>query len=269
MSMPDQAPAPVPAPAAPAKTSNTLVIVLCVILGLLLLVVGSCVATCVYVGKKAKTYAEESKKSPQVSALALAATFSPGVEVVSKDLDAGTIVLRNKKTGETLKLSAADFTQDKIAEVLDRVAKGKGALPSVPVAAETSPAETAPAGPKVSAAQAAAQSSTLQKFPADFPLYTGGNLRTVEASQQTLAGMATSQHIFLTSDAPDTVADFIGRKLTAAGYAQKASENGSDEHGATLSSIFQKDGMSATVNLAIKIEDGQTRVELSQVVLKH
>ena len=277
MSTPDQAPVPAPAPApaaaAPAKKSNTLVIVLCVVLGIILLMVGSCVATCIYVGKKARTYAEESKKNPQISALALAATLSPGVEVVSKDLDAGTIVLKNKKTGETVKLNAADFSQEKIAEVIDRIAQGKG----VPVTTKagssagqtvSSSASSDAGSPTVSAAQAAAQSSTLKKFPADFPVYTGGNVRTLEASQETLAGMSTAQHVFLTGDAPDVVAESIGKKLAAAGYTQKASENGSDEHGATLTSLFQKDGMSATVNLSIHIEDGQTHVEISQVLLK-
>src|ERR1700712_4793388 len=93
------APAPAPAPAS-AKKSNTLVIVLCVFLGLFLLILASCVGTCMYVGKKAKDYAKESKKNPQISALAMVAGFTPGVEVVSKDLDAGTIVLKNTKTGE-------------------------------------------------------------------------------------------------------------------------------------------------------------------------
>ena len=92
------APAPVPAPA-PAKKSNTLVIVLCVVLGMMLLALASCVGTCFYFGKKAKAYARDSEKNPRISALALAAAIAPGVEVVSKDLDAGTIVLKNTKTG--------------------------------------------------------------------------------------------------------------------------------------------------------------------------
>jgi heme/copper-type cytochrome/quinol oxidase subunit 2 len=276
MSTPDQppVPAPAPAPAAPAKKSNTLVIVLCVILGLMLVVIGGCVATCVYVGKKAKEYAKESEKNPKISALALAATIAPGVEVVSKDLDAGTIVLRNKKTGETVKIDAASFSEDRIAEVLEKVAQGKNAAANARKEAAATPAEqpTANESPaaevQVSAAQSAAQTATLKKFPADFPVYTSGGAKTLEATQQTFAGMSSAQHVFETSDSPSEVADFFGKKLTAAGYVVRASENGSDDHGPTATCLYQKDGVNVTFNLTAHVEDGKTHVEVSHVQLK-
>lgn len=272
MATPDQPPAPAPAPAspaAPAKKSNTLVIVLCVVLGIVVLLIGSCVATCVYVGKKAKDYAKESQKHPQISALALAATFYPGVEIVSKDLDAGTIVLKNKKTGETVKLDAGSFSEDRVAEVLERFAQRKGSKQSSGSAGATTPSEPEPsAGSTVSPAPAAAQDSTLTKFPADFPIYTSGGVKTLEATQQGMAGMSSSQHVFLTGDSPEVVADYYAKKLTAAGYTLKASENGSDDHGSTATRLFQKDGMNATFNVTARVEDGRTRVEVSLVMLK-
>ena len=262
MSTTDQPPPPAPAPppAAPAKKSNTLVIVLCVVLGLMVIFIGGCFATCVYVGKKAKAYAKESEKNPKISALAMAAAFAPGIEVVSKDLDAGTIVLRNKKTGETVKIDSASFSQDKIAEVLQKVAEGKGAATTTRQEATTT-ATTATEQP-------AAQAANLKKFPADFPLYTGGGAKTIEASQQTFAGMSSSQQIFTTNDSPSDVADFFGKKLTAAGYVLQASDNTADDHGPTATGVYQKDGMNMTFNLNAHIEDGKTHVEVSLVQLK-
>src|SRR4051812_16919883 len=129
------APAPVPAPV-PAKKSNTLVIVLCVVFGLLFLILASCVGTCIYVGKKAKAYAKETEKNPAISQIAMIAAFTPGIEVVSKDLDAGTIVIKNKKTGETVKFDSKDFSKDKMAAMIEKLSKGKDN--DVPVNSESS-----------------------------------------------------------------------------------------------------------------------------------
>ena len=281
MSTPDPTPPAAAAPA-PAKKSNTVVIVVCVVLGIVVLLIGSCVATCFYVGKKAKDYAKESQKHPQVAALAMAANFTPGVEVVSKDLDAGTIVLRNKKTGETVKLDANNFSQDKIAEVLDRIAKGKGVpvttsagtgapRPETPAPSEApaAPAESSSsAGPAISSAQASAMGSNLKKFPADFPVYTSGGVQTLEANQQSMAGMSSSTHEFLTSDTPEQVAEYYTKKMTAAGYVMRASENGSDEHGPTSTGLFQKDGVVVSFTFTARIEGKKTHVDAGYVSMK-
>ena len=274
MSTPEMPSAP-----APAKKSNTLIIVLCVVFGVLLLILASCVGTCIYVGKKAKAYARESEKNPQISALALAATIAPGIEVVSKDLDAGTIVLKNTKTGEIVKLDARNFSQDRIASVIERISQGKsvnGAVRSDSTAsAEESKAAPSDTGSTessspaiVSVAQSTAQESTLKTFRSDFPIYTGGGVITLEASQNGLGGMSTSQHVFETNDSPEKVADFFVKKLTSDGYTVLASENSSNSNGPKLSRVLQKGGMGATVILEVRAENGKTHTEVNQVVLK-
>ena len=273
--LPPASPAPTPAPVpAPAKKSNTLVIVLCVVFGLLFLLLASCVGTCIYLGKKAKTYATESEKSPGVSHLALIAAITPGIEVVSKDLDAGKIVLKNKKTGELVTLSEKDFSQDKIASVIEKIVRGKGvgvklnSESSASTSDSSSESSESSSSTSISAAQAAAHETTVKSFPSSFPLYNGGSVTTIEASQNSFGGVSTSQHTFTTVDAPDKVADFFSKKLTAEGYAVLANENGSDDNEATLTRVFQKDGMGSTVNLAIHIEKGKTHAEVNQVLLK-
>jgi len=281
---PTPPPAPVPAPApapAPAKKSNTLVIVLCVVFGLLFLILASCVGTCIYVGKKAKDYAKESQKNPQITALSVAAAFTPDVEVVSKDLDAGTIVLKNKKTGEIVKLDAKSFSADKVSAVLEKITQGKGLsgmskTESTTTASESSsestPAENTAAASSSSepesAAQSAAQDANLKNFPADFPMYDGSSVKTIEASQNTFAGVSTSMHTFSTSDKPEKVADFFDKKLTSEGYSVLASENSTNGNGAKLSRVFQKGGMGSTLNLEIEVQDGKTHVQVNQVLLK-
>lgn len=278
MSTSDQPPAaPAPAPV-PAKKSNTLVIVLCVILGLFLLILASCVGTCIYVGKKAKDYSEASEKHPQVAALALAVAITPGIEVVSKDLEAGTIVLKNKKTGEVVNLDAKDFSQEKVASVIEQMIQGKGlnvkaerdasanATDAESGAVEKSDAVSDEAS--LNAAQTEAANATVRKFRSDFPLYTSGGATTVDASHGLFAGISSSQHVFVTTDSPTKVMGFYDAKLVASGFSAVASENGTSDDGATVSRVYQKGGMSNTFNIAVGIEEGKTRVEVNQVVLK-
>ena len=278
------APAPTPAPV-PAKKSNTLVIVLCVVFGLMFLILASCVGTCVYFGKKAKDkateYSQETKKNPAIAQMALAAAFAPGIEVVSKDLDAGTIVLKNKNTGEIIKFDSKDFTQDKVSALIEKMAKGKGVnvdlksettttvTESKPDSSESTEKEApAPAPqPAVTAAQSSAQAVTMKNFRPDFPIYSG-KIVTTTATQNTFAGVSTAQHIFETTDAPEKIAEFYEKKLTDDGYTVLASENSSDSNGTKLSRIFQKSGSNSTVNFEARIDEGKTHVEVSQVALK-
>jgi hypothetical protein len=279
---PSPAPVPVPAPApAPAKKSNTLVIVLCVIFGLLFLLLASCVGTCMYVGKKAKDYAKDSQKNPQITALSTIAAFTPDIEVVSKDLDAGTIVLKNKKTGEITKLSAKDFSADRISSVIEKIKEGKPVTNPVaseskisiaePVTESVTTENTASSSPPeepTSAAQSAAQQSAVKNFPKDFPVYDGRAVKTIEASQNTFAGVSSNVHTFSTPDSPDEVAEFYGKKLTAEGYTVMASENSSNGNGPKLTRIFQKEGMGSTVNIDVEVQNGKTHVQVTQVLLK-
>lgn len=286
MSTPDLPPAPAPVPAptpapVPPKKSNTLVIVLCVIFGLLFLLLASCVGTCMYVGKKAKDYAKDSQKNPQITALSTIAAFTPDIEVVSKDLDAGTIVLKNKKTGEITKLSAKDFSTDRVASVIDKIKQGKPMTSPVETESTTSapaptpesvpaenPSATPPVEEPISAAQSAAQRASLKNFPKDFPIYAGSAVKTIEASQNAFAGVSTTMHTFSTSDSPEEVAEFYGKKLADEGYTVMASENSSNENGAKLTRIFQKEGLGSTFNVEVEVQGGKTHVQVNQVLLK-
>lgn len=275
MSTSDQPPAaPAPTPV-PAKKSNTLVIVLCVILGLFLLILASCVGTCIYVGKKAKDYSEASEKHPQVAALALAVAVTPGVEVVSKDLEAGTIVLRNKKTGEVVNLDAKDFSQEKVAAVIEQMIQGKGVNVKTGGHGTANVTDTESAAvshesdaASLNAAQVETAKAAVKEFRSDFPLYTSGGAKTVDASHNLFAGISNSHHVFVTTDAPAKVADFYGAKLIADGFTVVANENGTNDSDVTISRVYQKGGMSNTFNIEVGIEDGKTRVEVNQVVLK-
>ncbi len=285
--LPPASPPPAPAPApAPAKKSNTLVIVLCVVFGLLFLILASCVGTCIYVGKKVKEkgdeYNKENQKNPAVAKLALTAAFMPGIEVVSKDLDAGTIVLKNKKTGEVFTFDSKNFSADKVEAILQQVATGKGVNARIksetvtpvtepkPEVAEPAEKEVSSPAPtqSVSAAQSSAQSATLKNFRPDFPIYPG-KIVTTEASQNTFAGVSTAQHKFQTTDAPEKVAEFFEKKLADNGYTVLASENSSDSNGPKFSRVLQKGSSNTTMNIEAHIdEDGKTFVEVNQVALK-
>jgi hypothetical protein len=86
------------------------------------LCVGGCfVVTAVglhWAGKKVKNFAENAEKNPNaaaVQAVELMVKFNPEVEVVSSDPDAGTITLREKKTGKVVKFNAEDIKNGKFS----------------------------------------------------------------------------------------------------------------------------------------------------------
>jgi len=274
MSTPDLPPSPAPAPTpVPAKKSNTVVIVLCVVLGVFLLVLASCVGTCIYVGKKAKEYGKESQKSPQIAALALAAAIAPDVEVVSKDMDAGTISIRNKKTGEVMNFDAKNLSTKNISSVIEKMSQGKGVNVEMPhspdAAAGTALADRSSEEASVSAAQTKALDATVKEFGSGFPIYAGGDAKTTGASQNIFGGITSSEYSFVTGDAPAKVAAYYKETLSADGYSIVTSENGSDENGPRISQVYQKGGMGTTLNLTVQVENGKTHGTVNQVLLKN
>ncbi len=130
--VPPSAPVAQP-PAAPKKTSPLVWIVAgcggIIVIGVVLFAVAG------YWGvHKLKGFAESAKKNPAVFAAKLAVAANPELEIVSSDDAAGTVTIRNKKTGEEITMNAADikngrlkFSNEKGEEVTfqGNAAKGK------------------------------------------------------------------------------------------------------------------------------------------------
>ncbi len=116
-STPPMAPPPAqPAPGAPApkKGSSALVWILAGCGGLIV-IIGLIFAGVTYWGyHKVKGYAEVAKKNPALAAAKLMVAANPNVEIVSEDDEAGTITIRDKKTGEEITMNAQDIKSGRL-----------------------------------------------------------------------------------------------------------------------------------------------------------
>ena len=116
---PPMPPAPMP-PAAPAKKTNVLLWIAagCGVLILVVLVV--MIAGGIFFGRKAKEFVGGAEKNPALVVAKMIAAANPDIEVVEEDADAGTLTLRNKKTGEVITMNAEDIKDGKISFKSDK-----------------------------------------------------------------------------------------------------------------------------------------------------
>ncbi len=273
-------PAPQPAPV-PAKSGNrTLIIILCVFLGILLLI-GGCVATCTYiVAKKAKEIGREAQKNPAFVSLSLVASLHPDIQIVSKDENSGKITLKNKKTGEIVTIDTTQYTTENIGKAFEKFAEQSqkaAAMTSKQMTASddssansssstssSSEPESAPE-PKISSGKAVALAATLKKFPSYLPTYSGGT--TTEASQTVMGAGKFSNYVFLTSDKPETVVDFYEKKLTAAGFTALGRNNDTNDNGPVSSASFVLAESQGTASINAETQEGG-RVKVSVVLME-
>jgi hypothetical protein len=114
---PPMAPPPTqPAPQAPAQKKGTSALVWILAgCGGLIVIIGLIFAGVTYWGyHKVKAYAEVAKKNPALAAAKLMVAANPNVEIVSEDDNAGTITIRDKKTGEEITMNAEDIKNGRL-----------------------------------------------------------------------------------------------------------------------------------------------------------
>jgi hypothetical protein len=238
------------------------------ILGGVVLVVGGCICTCTYIfAKKAKPYFSEAQKNPQLAAFSLAASLHPDIEVVSKDEAAGQITLRNKKTGEVVKLDLSKYSTENIGRAIEQFSRGQKPTPAgasrtaaiQPEASEDQAGDRKPAEEKISPARAAAQTATLKQFPNYIPIYRVAT--TLEATINTFGGNTIGSYAFATGDTPETVMDFYEKKFTGAGFQILTKASGSNDNGPTASLVAQRASPTPQTSLTLmaEIQSGKTR----------
>jgi hypothetical protein len=263
--MPDQPSPAAPSPA-PAKSGNrVLIIIVCVVLGFFLLV-GGCVAGCVYLAaKKAKEISHMAQKNPVFASLSVAASLNPDVEVLSKDEDSGKITVRNKKTGETVTINSNDFTKDTIGQAMEKMTEGAKAFAASAAAAQKAAQDAAPAPagnsadttatePAISAGKAEAMAAILRKFPDSTPAYPGAT--TVEAHQNALGAIKSGTYVFETTDKLDAVLDFYEKKATAAGFTTMGRNGDTNDFGPTATVSLMHADPQGTITVSAESQAG-------------
>lgn len=240
--------------AAPKKGMSTFVKVLLGCGVLLLLGIGSCVVVSGYFLKKGvgklSDFAKEMESNPDaavVRAAELALRLNPEVDVVSSDPAAGTITVREKKTGKVVTFNLEDIKAGKFSIEAD----GEKANIDIDATEENG------GQMKVVTDQGTAVfGAGGQKAPDWIPSYPGGRtegLASIEAK-----GEKTGTFTVRTADSPDTVLAFYETKLKEAGFeVQKASLNFNGAPSGTLSATA--DGEKRQLSITAAAQDGETQ----------
>jgi len=230
---------PVPPAPVPQKKTSPLVWILAGCGGLMVLV-GIVVAVLFYWGAhKLKGYAESAKKNPAVFAAKLAVMANPDLEVVSSDDEAGTVTIRNKKTGEELTMNAQDIKQGRL-----KFKNEKGEE----VTFEGS-GQQGKEGFRIKSNKGTLAFGNAEgvKAPAWVPAYPSGKA-VASASEQTAEGV-TGHLSFQTTDSADKVLAYYERELKASGFSVERTSMQGMARFANLNA--KADGGRRTVNVIV------------------
>jgi hypothetical protein len=182
----------------------------------------------------------------------MAVRFNPELEMVDSDDDAGTMTIRNVKTGETVTLDYAEIEQGKFSWSTDEGT------------AEINVNTTGEEGEGVmtfrdSEGNTASFGATEVEVPEWLPLYPGARREQGVFSSSTGDGnMATFQ--LITADSPEEMIDFYTRELEAAGFevqTQTYATGSAGTKGGLLSA--ENKAEKRTVVIALGTEGGETR----------
>jgi len=230
-----------PAPTAPAPQKKTSPLVWILVGCGGLMVIGAIIAAVViYWGAhKLRGVAESVKKNPAVFAAKLAVMANKDLEVVSSDDDAGTVTIRNKKTGEEITMNAQDIKQGRL-----KFKNEKGEE----VTFEGS-GEHGKEGLRIKSNKGSMTfgAGTAEKAPSWVPVYPGGNA-LASAAEKSATGVAG--HLsFQTADSADKVMSFYERELKAEGFSVERTSMQGVVHLANLNA--KADGGRRTVNVIV------------------
>lgn len=239
---------PAAAAVAPRKTSP-LVWILGGLGLLVVLFVGLVVAGGLFVVHKAKQAGLDPalwQRNPGVAATKMIVAANPDAEIVSLDERGGVIVVRDKKTGKTVKMNFADIKRGRMSleadgETVDL--SGASAGGSAVLEAKT----------KDGVARFAAGDSV--KLPSWIPAYAGatetGGMSTSSSSGD--AGM----YGFKTADTPAAVTQFYEAAFKKSGFTIQSKLEAGD------TTVLSADNAEHTVNVGASRDAGQTSVSIS------
>lgn len=241
---------------APKQGMSTFVKVLLGCGVLLLLGIGSCFVVSGYFLKKGvgklSDFAKEMETNPDaatVRAAELALRLNPEVDVISSDPAAGTITVREKKTGKEITFNLEDIKAGKFSITTD------GETTSIDVDATQ---ENGGQMKVVTDQGTAVFGAGAQELPSWIPTYPGGRsegMANIEAQ-----GEKTGTFTLRTADAPDVVIAFFKSKLEESGFTvETASLSFNGAPSGTLNATSGKRQLSITA----AAQDGETQALVS------
>jgi len=181
-----------------------------IVVGLMLISFASCAVLGFYAMHKVKQAGFDSdlmKKNPGLATAKMAVTMNPDTEIVSSDDSAGTIVVRDKKTG---KVTTMKFDPQKKTMV---ITDENGKTTSL-----TATGEGANASMEMKSSEGTMKIGTgADKAPDWVPAYPGSSPQSTFSASS--GAEQTSSYTFVTKDPPDKVISFYGDALKSAGFA--------------------------------------------------
>lgn len=209
------------APPAPQKSSGAKIIlwIVGIVVGLILISFASCAVLGFYAMHKAKQAGFDSdlmKKNPGLATAKMAVAMSPDTEIVSSDDNAGTITVRDKKTGKVVTMK---FDPQKKAMV---ITDENGKTTSMTMTGEGANASMEMKGPEGTMKIG----NSSDKTPDWVPVYPGSSPQgTFSASR---GAEQTGSYTFVTKDPADKVISFYGDSLKSGGFAVSNMTSNSD-----------------------------------------
>lgn len=206
-------------------------------------------------GRFIKKQADKMEKNPTIAAAEWIVRANPELEVVESDADAGTLTIKNTKTGEVVTMNAKDIEEGKLTfttkdgtTTIDGSANGEEGG-TLKVTNEKGEEAVFTAGANVP-----------KNLPAWLPVYAGA---TVEgAYDATSAGSRNATFTMKTSDSIDQVAEFYEAKLKSAGLKVDRSSYESNGQKAITLVGTSEDGKK-TATIGITNADGTTRAAVN------
>lgn len=240
--------------AAPKKGMSTFVKVLLGCGVLLLLGIGSCFVVSGYFLKKGvgklSDFAKEMETNPDaamVKAAEVALRLNPEVDVLSSDPAAGTITVREKKTGKEVTFNLEDIKAGKFSITAD------GEKTNIDIDAT---GENGGQMKVVTDQGTAVFGAGGGKTPEWIPSYPGG--RTEGLANIEAKGEKSGTYTLRTADAPDAVTAFFETQLKAAGFeVQKASMSFNGAPSGTLTATAEEGKRQLSITAAA--QDGETQ----------
>jgi hypothetical protein len=193
-----------------------------------------------YGARKVKSMAE----SP-TAAIEMMAALNPDIEVVDRDTDAGTVTIRDKKTGKTMTVDMEDIKEGRIDFTTDE------GTASFSVDQEAGTMEVRGADGAV------AQFGGSTQLPGWVPSYPGATSEGVYSAQD--ATSESGSFTLSTTDSLDDVFAYFRGELQSGGY--EVTENrysGPQGDGAML--VGEMEDGSRTVTLTLQAAEGKTQV---------
>lgn len=185
-----------------------------------------------------KNKVQQIGENPEMAAAEFIVRANPDVEMVSKDEDAKTITVRDKKTNEEMTLSLADIKNGKIEFKTDKGTATFG-KEGITVTDEKGQASTVIGGP-----------GTSQDLPDWVPAYPGGT--TAGSFVANTPEAHTGQFTVTTSDSIEKVVQHYESELKAAGFSvqQSTSTSNGSTSGATVTGTTEGDKRTVSIYLA-------------------